>query len=124
MLPTTNGLVAVSEATRSIVCWNMLCGPVRRRNCLGRAVWDAGHKRVPTPPHITTGWMCLAVKIAYPARFADRLFAKLWGACKHLASNNMKMLKINDLQAGAGLTAAALFCACTRFCPHAPKYSC
>ena len=53
---TTIGAVnKVLLVHRSIVCWNKLCGPVRFKNCFGRAAVERGHNRVPDPPDKTIG---------------------------------------------------------------------
>jgi hypothetical protein len=46
--------------TRRIVSWNVDSGPNSGRNCLGRPSRDAGHSRVPAPPHMIKGTIDLA----------------------------------------------------------------
>ena len=47
MLPMMTG--PAQFATRRTVCWNIETGPVRRRNCLGRAVCEAATTAFPHP---------------------------------------------------------------------------
>src|ERR1700736_4454831 len=46
---------SVASDTRSSVSWNVERGPNNGRNCLGRTSRDAGHSRVPAPPHMISG---------------------------------------------------------------------
>ena len=43
--------------TRSIVSWKVERAPNSGRNCFGRPSRDAGHSRVPAPPHMMSGMM-------------------------------------------------------------------
>src|ERR1700682_4557211 len=45
---------AVSE-TRRIVSWNVERAPNNGKNCLGWTSREAGHSRVPAPPHMIRG---------------------------------------------------------------------
>src|ERR1700736_5416118 len=51
---------AVSE-TRRIVSWNVERAPNRGRNCLGWTSREAGHSRVPAPPHMIRGIIRLSI---------------------------------------------------------------
>ncbi|GJD92734.1 hypothetical protein BHAOGJBA_6291 [Methylobacterium hispanicum] len=45
------------SATRWAVAWKVECsGSTSRANCLGMLAREAGHSRVPEPPHRITGW--------------------------------------------------------------------
>ncbi|GJD81694.1 hypothetical protein NBEOAGPD_4948 [Methylobacterium gregans] len=45
------------SATRRAVAWKVDCsGSTSRANCLGMLSREAGHSRVPEPPHRITGW--------------------------------------------------------------------
>ena len=46
---------SAGSETRCMVAWNVECGPNSGRNCLGRPSRDAGHSRVPAPPHMISG---------------------------------------------------------------------
>jgi hypothetical protein len=48
---------SVASETRSNVSWNVERGPNSGRNCFGRTSRDAGHSRVPAPPHMISGTM-------------------------------------------------------------------
>src|SRR5271154_6554739 len=50
---------AVSE-TRASVSWNVERAPNSGKNCFGRTPREAGHRRVPAPPHIISGVICLS----------------------------------------------------------------
>ena len=39
----------------SITIWNVDCSPTSGMNCFGRLSREAGHTRVPEPPHMMTG---------------------------------------------------------------------
>src|SRR3954471_15246214 len=65
---------AASE-TRSSVSWKVECVPNSGRNCFGRTSREAGHSRVPAPPHMIRGMIRLVIKsdpmvIAVPLREA------------------------------------------------------
>src|SRR5437588_2854972 len=47
--------------TRLSVSWNVECVPNRGRNCLGWTSRDAGHSRVPAPPHMISGIIRLSI---------------------------------------------------------------
>ena len=46
-----------SPESRSSVRCSRLLPPSSGANCLGSALRESGHRRVPLPPHRTTGWM-------------------------------------------------------------------
>src|SRR4030095_98762 len=46
---------SVGSETRSSVSWKVECVPNRRKNCLGWTSREAGHSRVPAPPHMING---------------------------------------------------------------------
>jgi len=52
---TITGIENPGPANRRRVAWNMLTSPKERANCFGKARRDAGHSRVPDPPHMITG---------------------------------------------------------------------
>src|SRR5580700_10260864 len=52
---------AASE-TRNSVSWNVERGPNKERNCFGRPSRDAGHSRVPAPPHMISGMIRLSIE--------------------------------------------------------------
>src|ERR1700743_2276317 len=54
---TTGRSNIAGSDTRRMVSWNVECGPTRPRNCFGRPSRDAGHNRVPAPPHMINGMM-------------------------------------------------------------------
>ena len=41
--------------TRSKVCWKVERSPTSGTNCFGMLSRETGHRRVPAPPHISTG---------------------------------------------------------------------
>jgi len=41
--------------TRRIVFWNVERIPNNGKNCFGRTSREAGHSRVPAPPHMISG---------------------------------------------------------------------
>src|SRR5215469_17845722 len=45
----------VGSVTRWTVSCNVECAPNNGKNCLGRPSRDAGHSRVPAPPHMIRG---------------------------------------------------------------------
>src|ERR1700712_2998100 len=47
--------------TRSSVSWNVERAPNSDRNCFGRLSREAGHNRVPAPPHMINGMIRLAI---------------------------------------------------------------
>ncbi|MGY4350576.1 hypothetical protein ACVWXM_007069 [Bradyrhizobium sp. GM7.3] len=55
-----------SEAseTRNSVSWKVERVPNSGRNCLGRTSREAGHSRVPAPPHMIRGIMRLSIVIS------------------------------------------------------------
>src|SRR6187397_1327972 len=44
-----------ASETRNSVSWNVERAPNKDRNCLGCTSRDAGHSRVPAPPHMIRG---------------------------------------------------------------------
>src|ERR1700750_917285 len=52
----------VASETRSNVSWNVECVPNKGRNCLGCTSRDAGHSRVPAPPHMISGIIRLFIE--------------------------------------------------------------
>src|SRR5436190_4426803 len=44
-----------ASETRNSVSWNVERAPNRDRNCLGWTSREAGHSRVPAPPHMIRG---------------------------------------------------------------------
>ena len=47
--------------TRLSVSWNVERAPNNGRNCFGRTSRDAGHSRVPAPPHMISGTIRLSI---------------------------------------------------------------
>jgi len=45
------------SAMRRMVSWKVECRPNSGRNCFGRPSREAGHRRVPAPPHMIRGMM-------------------------------------------------------------------
>ena len=43
------------SATRRSVCWKVERSPISGTNCFGMLSRETGHRRVPAPPHISTG---------------------------------------------------------------------
>src|SRR3569833_1023341 len=86
--------------TRSSVSWKVERVPNRRRNCLGRTSRDAGHSRVPAPPHMIRGMIRLVINsdpmvIAVPLREArDAVLARRCGVEADVA------LEIGDVGIG------------------------
>src|SRR3954470_5788391 len=56
---------AASE-TRNSVSWNVERGPNSGRNCFGCTSRDAGHSRVPAPPHMISGIIRLSIEPRTP----------------------------------------------------------
>src|SRR5258706_15329546 len=56
---------AVSE-TRSSVFWNVDRAPNNGRNCFGWTAREAGHSRVPAPPHMISGTIRLSIGPSNP----------------------------------------------------------
>src|ERR1700704_420015 len=52
---TTGRSNSVVSDTRRIVSWNVERAPNNGRNCLGWTSREAGHSRVPAPPHMMRG---------------------------------------------------------------------
>src|ERR1700760_4403884 len=50
-----------ASETRSSVSWKVDRAPNNGRNCLGRTSREAGHSRVPLPPHMMRGIMRLSI---------------------------------------------------------------
>src|SRR5215471_21401388 len=50
--------------TRKSVSWKVERAPNSGRNCLGRTSREAGHSRVPAPPHMIRGIMRLSIVIS------------------------------------------------------------
>src|SRR5882724_2212302 len=46
---------SVASETRFSVSWNVERAPNSGRNCFGRTSREAGHSRVPAPPHMISG---------------------------------------------------------------------
>src|SRR3954447_20792882 len=51
---------ALSE-TRTSVSWKVERAPNNGKNCFGRTSREAGHSRVPAPPHMISGIMRLLI---------------------------------------------------------------
>jgi hypothetical protein len=45
------------SSTRRAAAWKVECLPISEMNCFGMLSREAGHKRVPEPPHMITGRM-------------------------------------------------------------------
>src|SRR5436305_12235343 len=54
---------ALSE-TRTSVSWKVERAPNSGKNCFGRTSREAGHSRVPAPPHMIRGIMRLSIVIS------------------------------------------------------------
>src|ERR1700694_1475662 len=52
---------SVPSDTRKSVFWNVERAPNKGRNCLGRTSREAGHSRVPAPPHMISGIIRLSI---------------------------------------------------------------
>src|SRR5258706_10252344 len=52
---TTGRSNRAASDTRRIVSWNVERAPNNGRNCLGWTSREAGHSRVPAPPHMMSG---------------------------------------------------------------------
>src|ERR1700761_6254936 len=53
---------SVASETRASVSWKVERAPNKDRNCLGRTSREAGHSRVPAPPHMTNGMIRLSIR--------------------------------------------------------------
>src|ERR1700760_3257088 len=60
---------AVSD-TRSSVSWKVERAPNSGRNCFGRPSRDAGHSRVPAPPHMIRGMIRLLIGLSFYMLYA------------------------------------------------------
>src|SRR5258708_10357773 len=52
---------SVLSDTRKSVSWNVERAPNNGRNCFGRTSREAGHSRVPAPPHMISGIIRLSI---------------------------------------------------------------
>src|SRR6266851_9440655 len=52
---------SVASDTRRTVFWNVERAPNKGRNCLGWTSREAGHSRVPAPPHMINGIIHLSI---------------------------------------------------------------
>src|SRR5258708_14582630 len=52
---------SVLSDTRKSVSWNVERAPNNGRNCFGRTSREAGHSRVPAPPHMISGMIRLSI---------------------------------------------------------------
>src|SRR5258708_35126521 len=52
---------SVLSDTRKSVSWNVERTPNNGRNCFGRTSREAGHSRVPAPPHMISGIIRLSI---------------------------------------------------------------
>src|SRR6266851_5888643 len=52
---------SVASDTRRTVFWNVERAPNKGRNCLGWTSREAGHSRVPAPPHMINGIIRLSI---------------------------------------------------------------
>src|SRR5262245_20937068 len=57
---------SVRSDSRMSVSWKVECLPNRRRNCLGWTSREAGHRRVPAPPHIISGTIRVSIGASNP----------------------------------------------------------
>src|SRR5258708_25319212 len=55
LVMTTGRLTSAGSDTRASVSRNVERGPNNGRNCFGRTSREAGHSRVPAPPHMISG---------------------------------------------------------------------
>src|SRR6516164_3217351 len=75
----------VGSVTRWTVSCNIECAPNNGKNCLGRPSREAGHSRVPAPPHMIRGMIvgansCLQQirsKAAHEVRASDSVLYRL-----------------------------------------------
>src|SRR6476661_4557984 len=58
---TTGRSNSAASETRNSVSWNVERAPNRGRNCLGCTSREAGHSRVPAPPHMISGMIRLSI---------------------------------------------------------------
>src|SRR6202790_4189044 len=52
---------SAASDTRRIVSWNVERTPNKGKNCFGRTSREAGHSRVPAPPHMISGIIRLSI---------------------------------------------------------------
>src|ERR1700749_1136557 len=52
---------SAGSETRMSVFWKVERGPNSDRNCFGRTSREAGHSRVPAPPHMISGTIRLSI---------------------------------------------------------------
>jgi hypothetical protein len=82
------------------VSWNVEFGPNNGRNCLGRLAREAGHKRVPAPPHMIRGTMAEAMPCsAYTEPSRPSLLARAFSLQTRSRSTSVRK--------NAGLASAA-----------------
>src|SRR6188768_3262943 len=55
-----------ASETRNSVSWNVERAPNRGRNCFGCTSRDAGHSRVPAPPHMIKGTIRWVIGVSNP----------------------------------------------------------
>src|SRR3981081_4531662 len=67
---TTGRSNSVASETRRIVSWNVERAPNNGRNCLGWTSREAGHSRVPAPPHMIRGMIRLSIGASNLVMFA------------------------------------------------------
>ena len=57
---------SVASETRNSVSWNVERAPNKDRNCLGWTSREAGHSRVPAPPHMIRGIIRRFIGVSNP----------------------------------------------------------
>src|SRR4051794_14879258 len=62
LVMTTGRSNNAASETRKSVSWNVDRGPNNGRNCFGCTSRDAGHSRVPAPPHMISGIIRLSIE--------------------------------------------------------------
>src|SRR3954447_17965535 len=63
---TTGRSNSVASETRNSVSWNVERAPDKDRNCLGCTSREAGHSRVPAPPHMIKGIIRRFIGVSNP----------------------------------------------------------
>src|SRR6266481_5668548 len=78
--------------TRVSVSWNVERAPNNGKNCFGRTSREAGHSRVPAPPHMINGMIRRSivasnlVVVAIPRdKIADAVLDRDFGSKAHIA---------------------------------------
>src|SRR5881398_542381 len=84
--------------TRESVSWKVERVPNSGKNCFGRTSREAGHSRVPAPPHMIRGIMRLSIVISNLG-VSPIPGDKLWTPCDRLGYYTGRGVKIADVAA-------------------------